>query len=823
MPDPPTPSRPPSGRQSTAPLADLLPTGGKLPAPLTSFVGREQESTQIERLLLRPEIRLVTLTGPGGVGKTRLALHVAERVAPEFEGNVLFVPLAPIDDPLLVPAEIGRAIGLDDAGDELFVDRVSTVLAGCPYLLVLDNLERLVEAGPQLVRLLSACPTLTILATSRVLLHLTGEWEFRVNPLDFPMSEAPASQIEGAGAVKLFVDRAHIEPGTLSAEQLNAIRRICERLEGLPLAIELAAAKMRIHSADELLARLEQRLPVLDDGPRDAPHRQQSMRNTIAWSYDLLSAQAQALFRTLSVFQGGFTMAAAEGVFPNMDATLFQPCFEELANSSLIRRTDSNDSTVRYSMLETVREFGLEALQASGEEHSARDRHLSWFIRQINARSEFPLSGTAFAREILFPDDQDNLRSALNLALDRKEADAAVRVAYALIPVWIFNGLCTEGSVTLKRVLSISESLEKEVVAGLNLETGAFAYLTSDFPTAKSCQLTALSLYRECGLDDGVRISLDGLGTVTRWTDIAASLRYFDEAIELGKTQGRKRASALCNRGISQIANGEFLLAERDLNDSLSHLTSRAEDLALKTLALAALGWAAGHQRNIEQSEWFARESLSVNKDSKYKVAWNFAHRVLGEAAMARGDLESAAVLLSDGLEVAHQTGILQVESWNLAQLAAVAKLKGDWQRAARLYGATQTMWEKLGLSEPTTGMMSSWSGRHVPSREDLASDAFRHELETGRTLSHADVYAEAREVSSCPAQRTADVAILSRRELQVLELIANLHSNREIADLLFVSKRTVDSHVGSIFVKLGVTSRRGAVDTARQRGLIAG
>ncbi|MGH2604562.1 MAG: ATP-binding protein, partial [Dehalococcoidia bacterium] len=349
----------------------------RLPCPLTRFIGREREIAAHAGLLQRDDVRLVTLTGPGGVGKTRLAIQAATEAAAAFPDGVWFVPLAPIAEPNLVVSAIVQLLGVREAGDESLVERLITFLRHKDLLLVLDNFEQVVEAAPVIAQLLAACPSLSVLVTSRVRVRVYGEREYEVPPLG--LGEEPAAGVRGQApleAVRLFVERARAarDDFTLTAENAPVVAEICQRLDGLPLAIELGAARVNLLSPAALLARLERRLSVLTAGPRDLPERQRTMRNTVAWSYDLLGPDERTLFDRLAVFVGGFTLEAAEAVTASGDGDLdLFDGIAVLADSSLLRLRLGPNNEPRYGMMETIREYALEQLTAKAQDSEVRD------------------------------------------------------------------------------------------------------------------------------------------------------------------------------------------------------------------------------------------------------------------------------------------------------------------------------------------------------------------------------------------------------------------------------------------------------------------
>jgi predicted ATPase len=433
-----------------------------LPTPLTPLVGREQEIAAVCALLLRPEVRLVTLTGTGGVGKTRLAVHVAAEVLADFPDGVFFVSLASLSDPALVLSTIAQILDVKESGARPLSELLTACLRDKHLLLCLDNFEHLLEASPQLTNLLRVCPHLAILVTSRAVLHLQGEHLFPVPPLAVPdLTGLPltAETLPDSAAVALFLQRARAIQPTIQLTSTNArpTAELCIRLDGLPLAIELAAARIPLFPPQALLARLNQRLHLLTSGTRDVPARQQTLRNTIAWSYDLLSQDEKTLFRRLAVFVGGCTFEAAEAVCTahgDLEIDVLE-AVAALVDKSLLRQEEQADGQPRLLMLETIREYALECLKASGEAEAVQRQQAIFFLRLSQEAEPKIRSAEQSTWRTRLEAEQDNLRATLRWTLSSQEVEMGLQLAGALLAFWRVSNQDREGRNWCEQVLAL--------------------------------------------------------------------------------------------------------------------------------------------------------------------------------------------------------------------------------------------------------------------------------------------------------------------------------------------------------------------------------
>jgi non-specific serine/threonine protein kinase len=771
-------------RSGTAGAARRPAWVGRRPVPLTAIVGREREAAAVRDLLSGGAARLVTLTGPGGVGKTRLAIEVASTLDTGFD-TVAFVPLAPVGNAGLVAATIAQAVGLE-VSDETAAGAVAAHLRTGTTLLILDNVEHLPAAGPLLVELLGATPGLTVLATSRASLRVSGEQLFPVPPLTLPDPGPlpPAAILDRFGAVRLFLDRARAVRPAFAVDDQNAgdVVAICRRLDGLPLAIELAAARVGIFPPHALLGRLARRLELLTDGAHDQPERLRSLRAGIAWSFDLLSADEQRRFRRLAVFAGGCTLAAAEAVDPGgASATL--DLVTALVDRSLLQPGTADGREPRFAMLETIREYAIERLEASGEALAAHRAHAAWF-RSLAERAEPGLRGPdqQHWRDVLEA-DLDNLRAALAWTLDAadpEDADQGVLLVGALWYFWFQRGLTGEARRWL--ALALARARHGRARAEALLGAGTLAWRQGDLAAAHAHLEESAALWRGQDERGGLAETLHVLGHVRfDQLDLVAARELFEESLQ------------------------EY---------------RRAGDT---TGGLPLLGDLAQLAGDHEQATARYQESLALWEELRGTPGIASALHKLGQVSRSTGDLAAATARLAESLALQRELGNRQGIAECLAALAGTAAAAGHPERAARLFAASSALLEAIGV--PLAPVDQAAFTRDLDaSRRRLGAAAWDRAWAEGLALSADEAIALVLTDDDAPpadaGRRGAGSDRLSPREREVSRLIAQGLTNRQIARALSISEKTVGSHVDHIMTKLDLRSRTRIAVWATQHGL---
>jgi non-specific serine/threonine protein kinase len=679
-------------------------SSGNLPAPLTTFVGRKREIQQVASIL--SEARLLTLTGPAGTGKTRLSLEVARESAMDYEDGAHFVPLTHISDPSLVPSAIAHALDLVESSSRPTVDSLKDALRGRQLLFVLDNFEQVVGAAPVVAELLETCPRLKIIVTSRVVLRVSGEHAFSVPPLDLPdpKTSTPAEALSLYSATALFVERARVAHPAFKLTDKNAqvVAEICARLDGMPLAIELAAARIKLLSPQDLLARLGQRLDLLKAGPRDRPARHQTLRQAIAWSYDLLNEDERILFRRLAVFLGGFSLAAAEEV-GNHDGSLNLDVVdgvEALLDQSLLRQQEDRDGGTRFLMLETIREFGLECLEQSEDLESTRQAHAHCFLsvaEQAESGLTGPEQGTWFDQ---LDAGHDNLRAALSWAEERADAAFGLRIGAALWRFWVARGHLEEGRHRLEKLLAMPSATVPTAVRARALNgIGTVAHNQGDNAQARSYLEESLQLFRR--LDDrrGVAVVLNNLAWVAcELSDLDVADSLSKEALTLNRGLGEKRGVAVALNNLGWVANyrGEYQEARSYHEQSLS-LRREIGDQRGTAFALANLAWAEQYHGDYDRGLTLINEATEILRAVNDNLLMGFARLIEGAIAYDQGAFEPGETIMEESFELWMSVGNRSGNAWAMGQLGAIVQDLGDHARAERLQRDALSLWEAVG------------------------------------------------------------------------------------------------------------------------------
>jgi predicted ATPase/class 3 adenylate cyclase len=656
-----------------------------LPVKASSLVGRVQEVADLCQLLSREAVRLVTCTGAGGIGKTRLALQVAAEVAPAFHDGVVFVPLAPVAEPVLVLPTIAVTLGVRPSGRQRIEDDLAEHLASRTLLLVLDNFEQVNAAAPAVTRLLERAPRVTALVTARAPLRVSGEHEFPVPPL------------AGEDAVALFVDRARaVRPdfAPSAAVEVTAAE-ICRRLDGLPLAIELAAARSKLLSPDELLARLSQSVSVLAEGPRDLPARQRTLRATLDWSYRLLPPAEQELFADLAVFVGGATLEAIEAVSGRDDALALAGA---LVDNNLLQRTESPAGS-RMTLLETVREYARELLEKRPEAEEVRLRHANWFA-DLAERAEPELRGERQAEWLKrLAGDHDNLRAALDFLLARGDVERALAAASALIRYWRAHGHAIEARRLLDAALDGGAAIGPATRAEALWAAGRLAMAQNDYAAAERRYAEASRLY--ASLDDrrGQSFAVAELGVIAfERGDLERAQALCEESLALARQIDDDRAVSAVLTNLANVvsADGDYARAGALYEESLA-LRRRLGDPLLVANTAHNLSLAALAERDFERARSAAEECLAIARDLGNLMHAAGALLCLGETAVLEADATAAGDYLREALALYARQGASHEIVECLNALAGLAALEGRHERAARLWGAVEASRAELG------------------------------------------------------------------------------------------------------------------------------
>lgn len=762
-----------------------------LPLALTSFIGRERELAQIKRLL--STTRLLTLTGAGGCGKTRLALQVASDLEDDFADGVWLVDLAPINDPPLVPRVMSDVLGIRETLGTPLIDTLVESLGSKTLLIVLDNCEHLIDPCARLVEsVLRTCPHVKFLATSREPLAAAGETTFRVPSLGLPDSDQlpPVDTLANVEAVHLFVDRAIAARSDfrLTDGNARAVTQICLRLDGMPLAIELAASRVTSLSVEKIAARLDDRFHLLTSGGRTVLPRQKTLQATVDWSYDLLSLQEQMLLCRSSVFAGGWTLEAAEEVCSGdgVDAESVLGLQSQLVDKSLVI-AEEHEGAVRYHLLETIRQYAYEKQSQRGLAARWRDRHLAFFLKfAVRENALWDLEPQASNHHM--ETDHSNLRAALAWSLESEKTEAGLDLASTLWWFWHMRGYLVEGSEWLRRMLDATRAgqVSSSARARALQSAGGLAWRAGDIERSVALCEESLALCRELGDKQGMAFSLGTLG-MAAWlrTDYASARAFFQQG----------------------------LMLRRETNDKVGY-------------SLRHLGMVAWCEENYEQAAELCEKAVAWNRKEGSRWELGDSLTVRGTVARSLGDYALACSSYEESLAIQRVLGDKWNTAYSLEGIACVCAARRQPERAASLWGAAEALRETIH-APIAPAFRRDYASIIARARTQIGQASFAKMWDAGRALSlepaieHA--LAAAKDILTEAGRKgppKGELGGLTEREREVAALIAEGKSNREIAESLVVVVKTVEVHVTHILDKLGFSSRTEIAGWAIRKGL---
>ncbi|MGH2425232.1 MAG: ATP-binding protein [bacterium] len=732
-----------------------------------SLVGREKDLEMSQSLVLRGNVRLVTITGPPGVGKTRFATELASTVASEFDDGVVFVDLAPVRDPALVLDAIARVLGVVDHPDRPALQRLQRHLADRNLLLLLDNLEQVIAAAADVADLLAAGPHVKLLVTSRQPLHV--RWEHRYNLLPLALPNATArfdhNTLARHPATALFLERARAVETRFSMDERNAstVVEICRRLDGLPLAIELAAAWVSALGLDAILSRLSdhQNLPL--SGPRDVPERQRTLFNAIAWSYDLLNEAERSVFRALGAFAGEIPLEAIEEVCEGLRVDVLAP-LAGLVDKNLLLRV--GDGETRFRMLETIRGFAEERLELTGEADAVRARHATWFLGLAQRAERFIWSEHQTAWLERLERAHDNVRVALNWCFSGRDEETGVLLAASMHRFWFARGYIREG----RRWSQIAASKQQVSARGQALALRNLAFF------------------------------------LTYQGEAEQAVRLAEQAVALARSVSEPSLMAWILLGLAQATDavGDFERSER-LYGEMLEMARQAGDETMATRALGQIGNTLRIRGDNARARAVLEEALSLARPTHDKWLTGFVTNALGRT-LAREDPVQALMLLEESLALAHNIGYRWLTARGMEDLAGLLASSDRAEVSAKLLGASESLGDAFGFARTSSGPAADTA---AAARERLGPVAFEAAWSKGKAMTVDEAVALALGRSApVRVERVQRPGGLTGREVQIVLEIALGLTNRQIAERLGISERTVDAHVQNIRNKLGMERR---------------
>jgi len=796
-----------------------------LPARSTDLVGRDRELETIREHMLQPETRLLTLTGPGGAGKTRLGVEAAVALLAAFRDGVFFIDLSSVAHPHLVASAVAQILGLHETGAEPVLESLKRFLRSRHVLLVLDNFEHVLPAAADVVELIESCPSLKVLATSREPLHLQLERDVPVHPLAVPDLRRPqtAAALGECSSLALFVQRARAaQPDfTLNEGNVRSVAEICVRLDGLPLAIELVAARMKVLTPAAILARLDRQLMLLSSGERHFPGRHRTLQATIDWSYELLTPGEQALFRRFATFAGGWTLRAAEAVADVSELNVLEG-IDALLDKSLLWRGTQPDAEPRFGMLETVRAFARNQLEASGERETTRHRHAAYFLAQAE-RLDSELLGPRQTPSLdLLERELDNIRAALEWSQDTDRV-TGLRLASALWLFWFLRGRLSEGRGRIEGFLATAEPSRSARAKAL-FAAGFLAQSQGDYDAALAMHQESAAIYRELGDRAGSGLALFGLGRVAyEQGKLAAARELLEESLMIAREFKDETAIGLRVTSLAHVAlEASDLVRARALFDEGLSRWRRLGGRQGVAYALSGLGDVLRVEGDAAAARPLYEEALAIQRGLGDRANMPITLRRLGFVTLEQGDLPAAGAYLEEALTLSEELGSRSGLATSLEAVAALAAQRRP-SDAIRLAGAAAALRDAKGAAAP-----ASWrteiAQRLAPALRAVSRGARLAGWAEGQSMTTENAVAcaitTARAIGNEAASRT-DATPLSPREREIVTLVAQGLTSRQIADRLVVTERTVDTHLEHVRDKLGVRSRAQITAWAAASGIL--